>query len=130
MLSILYTPKGENLHHLLHIRKHSLSINQVISIGSQIAKGMGYLHARQIVHRDLKTRNIFIETNYKAVIADFALFNFVNFCKVAKYVVVPLAQRVRSTVQRSSCTNSLLSLLDAVTTYTFHLTGCVTLHQR
>ncbi|KAM7532872.1 hypothetical protein Aperf_G00000128549 [Anoplocephala perfoliata] len=84
--------KGENLHHLLHHRKHSFTLNQVIFIASQIAKGMGYLHARQIVHRDLKTRNIFIETNDKAVIADFALFNFVNFCKLAKcgsYVHVP-----------------------------------------
>lgn len=75
--------QGENLHHLLHHRKHSLTPNRVIFIASQIAKGMGYLHARQIVHRDLKTRNIFIETNDKAVIADFALFNFVNFCKLA-----------------------------------------------
>ncbi|KAL5112976.1 Kinase suppressor of Ras 2 [Taenia crassiceps] len=84
--------KGESLHYLLHMRKHSLSTNRIISIASQIAKGMGYLHARQIVHRDLKTRNIFIETNYKAVIADFALFNFVNFCKLAKcgnYVHIP-----------------------------------------
>lgn len=84
--------KGESLHYLLHMRKHSLSANRIISIASQIAKGMGYLHARQIVHRDLKTRNIFIETNYKAVIADFALFNFVNFCKLAKcgnYVHIP-----------------------------------------
>ncbi len=69
---------------MLHVRKHTLSANRAISIASQIAKGMGYLHARQIVHRDLKTRNIFIEANYKAVIADFALFNFVKFCKLAK----------------------------------------------
>ncbi|VDN96545.1 unnamed protein product [Rodentolepis nana] len=84
--------KGENLHHLLHHRRYSLTPNRVIFIASQIAKGMGYLHARQIVHRDLKTRNIFIEANDKAVIADFALFNFVNFCKLAKcgnYVQVP-----------------------------------------
>ncbi|BHF58029.1 3-dehydrosphinganine reductase [Sparganum proliferum] len=84
--------KGETLHHLLHFQKQTLSANRAIAIASQIAKGMGYLHARQIVHRDLKTRNIFIELNFKPVIADFGLFNFVKFCKIAKsgsYVHVP-----------------------------------------
>lgn len=84
--------KGETLYHLLHFQKQTLSANRAIAIASQIAKGMGYLHARQIVHRDLKTRNIFIEVNFKPVIADFGLFNFVKFCKIAKsgsYVHVP-----------------------------------------
>lgn len=83
-LDFILDPQGETLHCRLHVRKHALSANRAISIASQVAKGMGYLHARQIVHRDLKTRNIFIEANYKAVIADFALFNFVQFCKSAK----------------------------------------------
>lgn len=107
------------------MRKHSLSTNRIISIASQIAKGMGYLHARQIVHRDLKTRNIFIETNYKAVIADFALFNFVNFCKLAKYVVVLLL--LPSEAHELFFSLSFFVLLsDAETTCTSRLTGCAT----
>ncbi|VEL38964.1 unnamed protein product [Protopolystoma xenopodis] len=61
-----------------------MAVNRAINIASQIAKGMGYLHAKGIVHRDLKTRNIFIEANSKAVIGDFGLFNFVRLCKKAK----------------------------------------------
>ena len=35
---------------------------------------MSYLHARGIVHKDLKTKNIFIE-NQKVVITDFGLLS-------------------------------------------------------
>ena len=35
---------------------------------------MGYLHHRGIVHKDLKTKNIFLE-NSRAIIADFGLVN-------------------------------------------------------
>lgn len=36
-------------------------------------QGMGYLHAKGIVHKDLKSKNVFHDTN-KVVIADFGLF--------------------------------------------------------
>uniref|UniRef100_A0A8W7PM86 Kinase suppressor of Ras 1 n=1 Tax=Anopheles coluzzii TaxID=1518534 RepID=A0A8W7PM86_ANOCL len=39
-----------------------------------ISQGMGYLHARGIVHKDLKTKNIFLE-NGKVIITDFGLFS-------------------------------------------------------
>jgi serine/threonine protein kinase len=35
---------------------------------------MGYLHHREIVHKDLKTKNIFLE-NGRAIITDFGLVN-------------------------------------------------------
>jgi kinase suppressor of Ras 1 len=34
---------------------------------------MGYLHAKGIVHKDLKSKNVFYDTN-KVVITDFGLF--------------------------------------------------------
>ncbi|KAH7959444.1 hypothetical protein HPB49_011203 [Dermacentor silvarum] len=42
--------------------------------------GMGYLHARGIVHKDLKTKNIFYE-NGKVVITDFGLFSVTKLCQ-------------------------------------------------
>ncbi|XP_017882499.1 kinase suppressor of Ras 2 isoform X2 [Ceratina calcarata] len=42
-------------------------------------EGMGYLHARGIIHKDLKTKNIFFE-NGKVVITDFGLFSVTKLC--------------------------------------------------
>ena len=49
-------------------------MNKIIIIAQQIAQGMGYLHHRGIVHKDLKTKNIFLE-NGRAIITDFGLVN-------------------------------------------------------
>lgn len=38
-----------------------------------VFQGMGYLHAKGIVHKDLKSKNVFHDTN-KVVITDFGLF--------------------------------------------------------
>lgn len=40
---------------------------------SFISQGMGYLHAKGIVHKDLKSKNVFYD-NGKVVITDFGLF--------------------------------------------------------
>lgn len=36
-------------------------------------QGMGYLHAKGIIHKDLKSKNVFYDAN-KVVITDFGLF--------------------------------------------------------
>lgn len=38
-----------------------------------VLQGMGYLHAKGIVHKDLKSKNVFYD-NGKVVITDFGLF--------------------------------------------------------
>lgn len=40
---------------------------------------MGYLHAKGIVHKDLKSKNIFLESG-KVVITDFGLFGVSKLC--------------------------------------------------
>ena len=65
---------GNTLYTHLHLRKDKFSMNKIIIIAQQIAQGMGYLHHRGIVHKDLKTKNIFLE-NGRAIITDFGLVN-------------------------------------------------------
>nr|UVJ89028.1 kinase suppressor of Ras 1 [Paracentrotus lividus] len=72
--------KGQTLYTHIHLRKDRFNINRTIQIATQITQGMGYLHHRGIVHKDLKSKNIFIE-NGKVVITDFALFSIGRLSK-------------------------------------------------
>ena len=48
---------------------------------------MGYLHAKGIIHKDLKSRNIFLESG-KVVITDFGLSNVTKLCHGNRSVIV------------------------------------------
>ncbi|XP_052753234.1 kinase suppressor of Ras 2 [Galleria mellonella] len=71
--------KGMTLYTHIHIRKDKFNANRSVIIAQQISQGMGYLHARGIIHKDLKTKNIFLE-NGKVVITDFGLFSVTKLC--------------------------------------------------
>ncbi|XP_060803266.1 kinase suppressor of Ras 2 [Amyelois transitella] len=70
---------GNTLYTHIHLRKDKITVNKSCLIAQQISQGMGYLHARGIIHKDLKTKNIFIE-NGKVVITDFGLFSVTKLC--------------------------------------------------
>ncbi|XP_070685055.1 kinase suppressor of Ras 1-like isoform X2 [Pempheris klunzingeri] len=65
--------KGLTLYSVVRERAHMLDINKTRQIAQEIVKGMGYLHAKGIIHKDLKSKNVFYDTN-KVVITDFGLF--------------------------------------------------------
>ncbi|EFX69435.1 hypothetical protein DAPPUDRAFT_329047 [Daphnia pulex] len=73
--------KGLTLYTHLHLRKDKFSMNKTVIIAQQISQGMGYLHARGIIHKDLKSKNIFLE-NGKVIITDFGLFSVSKLCKI------------------------------------------------
>ncbi|XP_029373273.1 kinase suppressor of Ras 1-like [Echeneis naucrates] len=65
--------KGLTLYSVVREKGHLLDINKTRQIAQEIVKGMGYLHAKGIIHKDLKSKNVFYDTN-KVVITDFGLF--------------------------------------------------------
>ncbi|XP_061538735.1 kinase suppressor of Ras 1 isoform X1 [Phycodurus eques] len=65
--------KGVPLYSFVRERGHLLDINNTRQIAQEIVKGMGYLHAKGIVHKDLKSKNMFYDSN-RVVITDFGLF--------------------------------------------------------
>ncbi|XP_050722280.1 kinase suppressor of Ras 2-like isoform X2 [Eriocheir sinensis] len=71
--------KGRTLYTHIHVQKDKFNMSKTIMIAQQISQGMGYLHARGIVHKDLKSKNIFLESG-KVVITDFGLFNVTRLC--------------------------------------------------
>lgn len=51
---------GSSLYRHLHVEEEHWDVNQLIEIAKQTAIGMEYLHACNILHRDLKSNNIFL----------------------------------------------------------------------
>ncbi|GFR92725.1 kinase suppressor of Ras [Elysia marginata] len=71
--------KGQTLYTIIHLNKNAFKINKAIIVASQIAQGMSYLHARGIIHKDLRTKNVFVDSG-KVVITDFGLFHITKLC--------------------------------------------------
>ena len=69
-ISMRYYPNG-SLADLL--KGGSLSLNQAVTILTQISEGLQKLHAKGWVHRDLKPSNILFDADGRAVVADFGL---------------------------------------------------------
>ncbi|KAF4517270.1 hypothetical protein B566_EDAN008604 [Ephemera danica] len=64
--------ESSSLYKHLHVSENKFELLNVIEIGRQTAQGMDYLHAKNIIHRDLKSNNIFLH-DYTVKIGDFGL---------------------------------------------------------
>jgi len=73
----------------------TLPISRRVSLARDAAQGMEALHARDIVHRDLKTENVLITSDWNAKIADFGTarcmpFNHYMTCNIGTpYIRAP-----------------------------------------
>uniref|UniRef100_A0AC34FPY3 Protein kinase domain-containing protein n=1 Tax=Panagrolaimus sp. ES5 TaxID=591445 RepID=A0AC34FPY3_9BILA len=67
--------QGSSLYHHIHVVEPRIdfTLAMIIKICRQIVHGMSYLHAKNIVHRDLKTNNIFLTEDNTVKIGDFGL---------------------------------------------------------
>jgi LIM domain kinase 1 len=67
-----YCPKGDLRQYLKDVDLE-ISWRKRISMALDIARGMSYLHSRNIIFRDLKARNMLMDSHGRVKIADFGL---------------------------------------------------------
>nr|XP_032825588.1 serine/threonine-protein kinase A-Raf-like isoform X1 [Petromyzon marinus]XP_032825589.1 serine/threonine-protein kinase A-Raf-like isoform X1 [Petromyzon marinus] len=74
--------EGSSLYRHLHVNESKFEVFQLIDIARQTAQGMDYLHAKNIIHRDLKSntvplnepaQDIFLHEGLTVKIGDFGL---------------------------------------------------------
>ncbi|MED6200866.1 hypothetical protein PIB30_089448 [Stylosanthes scabra] len=72
-----YMPGG-SLYDYLHKNHNVLELSPLLKFAIDVCKGMEYLHRNNIIHRDLKTANLLMDTDNVVKVADFGVARFLN----------------------------------------------------
>ncbi|PIN19481.1 Tyrosine kinase [Handroanthus impetiginosus] len=68
-----YIPSGTLKKYLIRNSRKKLAFRVVIQLALDLARGLSYLHSKKIVHRDVKTENMLLDSNRTLKIADFGV---------------------------------------------------------
>ncbi|KAL9262501.1 Serine/threonine-protein kinase STY46-like protein [Drosera capensis] len=67
---------GGSLYNYLHKYSRKLKLSQLLKFAIDVCKGMEYLHQNNIIHRDLKTANLLMDSDQVIKVADFGVARF------------------------------------------------------
>jgi serine/threonine protein kinase len=67
-----------SLEEVLHDHTRDLPWSTRLSIGQDVAMGMRHLHKHHTMHRDLKSANVLLDTDFNAKVCDFGLMRVVR----------------------------------------------------
>ncbi|KAL2481390.1 Protein kinase superfamily protein [Abeliophyllum distichum] len=79
-----YYPSGSLRKYLHQQEPYSLPLNLVLKLSLDIARGMKYLHAQGILHRDLKSENLLLNEDMCVKVADFGISCLESQCGSTK----------------------------------------------
>lgn len=79
--------KGKALDEYI-AEKHAFTIDQIVSIMTQICEGLGYAHKNGVIHRDIKPANIVLTDDKVAKITDFGIAKITSMSATQSGVVV------------------------------------------
>ncbi|CAK9318661.1 unnamed protein product [Citrullus colocynthis] len=68
-----FVPGGTLKQYLIRFCRRKLSFREVIKLALELSRGLSYLHSKKIVHRDVKTENMLMTSDYAVKIADFGV---------------------------------------------------------
>ncbi|KAG8097289.1 hypothetical protein GUJ93_ZPchr0013g36752 [Zizania palustris] len=68
-----YLTGGTLKQHLINHYKKKLAYKEVVKLALGLAKGLSFLHSRKIVHRNVKTEKILLDSHMRLKIADFSV---------------------------------------------------------
>jgi serine/threonine-protein kinase len=80
---------GESLRDRLR-REQRLSIAEAVHVATEVADALGYAHAHDIVHRDVKPENILFQSGH-AIVADFGIARALSVADTDRMTVAGLA---------------------------------------
>ena len=75
--------EGMDLHRIIH-DSGGLKIDETINIIAPIAEALDYAHNKGIVHRDIKSSNIIVTKNGRALLTDFGIAHAVTATKLTQ----------------------------------------------
>ncbi|MGE5811872.1 MAG: protein kinase domain-containing protein [Ignavibacteria bacterium] len=75
--------EGLDLHHMIR-DKGRLSTEESINIISPVAEALDYAHNKGIIHRDIKSSNIIITSDGRAILTDFGIAHAVTATKLTQ----------------------------------------------
>ncbi|XP_052187954.1 serine/threonine-protein kinase STY13-like isoform X1 [Diospyros lotus] len=68
-----YLPGGTLKKYLIRNSRKKLAFKVVIQLALDLSRGLSYLHSKKVVHRDVKTENMLLDSHRTLKIADFGV---------------------------------------------------------